>query len=272
MKNIYLLIGSLLLFSCEDVIKVDLNEESSRLVIDANINWTKGTDGKNQQIRLTKTVGFYDQTILPANGATVRVKNLNDDAVYEFEETDASKGLYGTENFDPVRNATYTLTVDYDGATYTATEKFVSVTDITKEPEQSEENFFGISATRVDFFYTDPADEENYYLSEFSSPNAFFINQYRIRKDEFTNGNENNLFVINDNLKKNDTLILRLHGISEEYHNYLYLLLKQTENGGPFATAPALINGNCINTNDPENKPYGFFRLSEVVEKQYIIK
>jgi len=40
----------IILTSCEDVIDVDLQDAPSRLVIEASIDWEKGTTGNNQTI------------------------------------------------------------------------------------------------------------------------------------------------------------------------------------------------------------------------------
>ena len=69
MKNLYVIIVLLLCTSCEDVIEVDLNEGPSRLVIDANINWKKGSDGKKQRIRLTGPMMQYDPSVSPSSCA-----------------------------------------------------------------------------------------------------------------------------------------------------------------------------------------------------------
>ncbi|MFD0778445.1 hypothetical protein ACFQZF_08170 [Flavobacterium myungsuense] len=52
MKYIYL--SCLIIFasffnSCEDVVNVDLNAAPPKLVIDASINWEKGTSGNLQK-------------------------------------------------------------------------------------------------------------------------------------------------------------------------------------------------------------------------------
>ncbi|GAL81396.1 hypothetical protein JCM19274_2472 [Algibacter lectus] len=52
-KIIYILLISLSFTACEDVIDLELNSAEPRLVIDASLKWIKGTDGKNQFIRLT---------------------------------------------------------------------------------------------------------------------------------------------------------------------------------------------------------------------------
>ena len=71
MKKIHyitLLFLGLLLTGCEEVVTVDLDTMEPKLVIDARIDWVKGTDGSQQTIRLTKTAGYYDETVPPATG------------------------------------------------------------------------------------------------------------------------------------------------------------------------------------------------------------
>ena len=124
---------------------------------------------------------------------------------------------------------------------------------------------------RVDFNYTDPADEENYYVSVFSS-DAYLLNVTRTWSDGFIDGNDDSVFEIDENFEPGNTLTLRLFGVSEMYHNYTELLLQQIESGGPFATPPAAVKGNCINLTNPDSKPLGYFRLSEVVTTPYVIQ
>ena len=50
-----------LLYACEDPINVDLDTEAPRLVIDASLNWFKGTTGNEQEIKLTLSAPFFDE-------------------------------------------------------------------------------------------------------------------------------------------------------------------------------------------------------------------
>lgn len=271
MRYFYFLIAIFVFTSCEDVVELPLTEGPTRLVIDANINWEKGTAGSEQVIRLTKTVGFYETEIPPANGAQVVIKNSNSDE-FEFFE-DGTTGLYKTLNFVPVIGETYTLEITYEGKTFTASETLKPITNI-KGVRQKVENIFGRDVIRVDFDYTDPINQENYYLGEFSS-NAYLLNVYRTWSDEIINGNDDSVFEIDENLEKGKELTLRFYGVSEAYHNYIALLLQQIESNGPFATPPSELKGNCVNTNhpdDPDKKPLGYFRLSEFVTETYIIE
>lgn len=267
MNYFYLFIAIALFSSCEDVVNLPLEEGPKKLVIDANINWEKGTDGKEQSIRLTETAGFYENTSPIASGASVKITGNNQETIFT---EDGDTGIYKTTNFNPKINEEYTLQIVYNAETFTASEILNSVTAITGV-EQSIESFFGNEALRVDFYYTDPITEGNYYLEEFSS-SISYLNSYRVSRDEFINGNENSGFEINEDLITGETITFRLYGISRDYHNYVSLLLAQIQDGGPFATPPAAVLGNCENTTNPNEKPLGYFRLSEVAEETYNIQ
>jgi hypothetical protein len=268
MKYLYLVFAIFIFSSCEDVVEIPLTEGPKRLVIDANINWEKGTAGNEQVIRLTETAGYYETDIPLATGASVIIKNSNLDE-FEFIE-DGATGLYKTSSFVPVIDEDYELTVVYKGDTYTASETLKPITTINSV-EQTLQNIFGNDVVRVDFNYTDPVDQENYYLGEFSS-DVYLLNVYRTWSDEIINGNDDSVFEIDEDLEKDNNLTLRFYGISEAYHNYIILLLQQIESNGPFATPPSALKGNCINTTTPENKAFGYFRLSEYVNTSYIIE
>jgi hypothetical protein len=267
MNYFYLFIAIVLFSSCEDVVNLPLEEGPKKLVIDANINWKKGTDGKEQSIRLTETAGFYESVAPIATGASVKITGNNQETIFT---EDGDTGIYKTTNFNPKINDEYTLQIVYNTETFTASEILNSVTAITGV-EQSTESFFGNEALRVDFYYTDPITEGNYYLEEFSS-SVSYLNSYRVSRDEFINGNENSGFEINEDLIAGETITFRLYGISRDYHNYASLLLAQIQDGGPFATPPAAVLGNCENTTNPNEKPLGYFRLSEVAEETYNIQ
>jgi len=78
MKNIIiLLLISISIFSCEDVIDVNVPNSEPRLVIDASINWIKGTSGNEQSIKLTLTAPYFDSSVPPANDAEVFITDSN---------------------------------------------------------------------------------------------------------------------------------------------------------------------------------------------------
>ena len=269
MKYLYLAITILCFTSCEDVIELPLEEGPKRLVIDANINWKKGTDGAVQRIKLTESAGYYDTTVPAANGATVKITNSSD-VEFPFTEN-AMTGIYETATFVPELNETYELTVTYKGEVFSAEETLVPVVDI-EYIEQSTENIVGEEVIKVEYFYIDPVDEVNFYINQFSYPSEYLFDYYGSRNDEFSNGELNSVFELDDRLAPGNNLILYFYGASEGYFNYFNLLQEQLSSRGPFGTPPASVKGNCINTTNPDNKPLGYFRLSEMTVTNYTIE
>ena len=76
-KLIYIVILIFFTVSCEDVIDVNVPTESPRLVIDASINWFKGSLGNEQQIKLTLTAPYFENSVPPANGAQIEISDTN---------------------------------------------------------------------------------------------------------------------------------------------------------------------------------------------------
>ncbi|MEL0457559.1 DUF4249 domain-containing protein [Flavobacteriaceae bacterium SZ-1-7] len=256
--------------SCEDVIDVDLKNTAPKLVIDASINWIKGTDGNTQKIRLSLTAPYFDNDIPPATGATVIVTDSNSNS-YNFVE-DGNSGIYQTENFIPLLNATYNLNINYKNEIYTSTTVLTPVAPI-ELVEQKNEGGFGGNETEIKAFYTDPANVKNFYLFEFVvlKNNNIALEVY---EDKFTDGNQIFGFFSDENIETGDELVIRNSGITERAFNYLFILLQQTDenSGDPFETQPATLRGNCVNQTDPDNFPLGFFRASETDVFTYIIE
>ena len=270
MKNYLYILLALFLFSCEDVIDVELNNVAPKLVIDGSLNWFKDTPGNEQEIKLTLSAPYFEDTINPANGAEVVVtKNGSEDFI--FSEINES-GIYKNNTFIPEINATYDLTISYLNEVYTASETLISVVDLDYV-EQNDEGGFSGEDTELKVFYTDPIDEENYYFFEFI--NAIpSIPTLEVYKDEFTNGNQIFGFFTEDDLEAGDIVTIRNYGISQRFYDFMFILLQQNaaDGGGPFETQPATVRGNCINTTNPNNFPLGYFRISEVSELTYILQ
>ena len=271
MKNYFLYI-LLIVFttSCEDVIDINLNTAEPKLVIDASINWFKGTIGNEQQIKLSLTAPYFNTSVPPANGAIVSVSDSNSNTFNFIEE--GNSGVYRNTTFVPVINQTYILTIIYNGETYTATETLKSVVDIDFV-EQNDNGGFSGTETELKAYYTDPEDEENYYFFEFIS-DIPVIPTLEVYEDEFTNGNQIFGFYTEAELEAGDQVIIRNYGVSERFYEFMFILLQQNseEGGGPFETQPATIRGNCINQTNPDNFPLGYFRLSEVAELIYTVQ
>jgi hypothetical protein len=269
-KTLYLLLISLILISCEDVVDVDLNEAEPRLVIEASINWFKNTDGSQQTVKLSLSAPFFDEEIPPATGAIVQISDTNNNN-FNFTEI-GNTGVYVNTNFTPIIGETYTLLIDYNGEIFSATETFKSVSPIDFIEQNNDGGFSG-EEIELKAFYTDPANEENYYFFEFIS-DVSVIPALEVYEDRFTNGNQIFGFYSEEDLETGDEVVIRNYGVSRRFYDYMFILLQQgsDDSGGPFETQPATVRGNCINETNPTNFPFGYFRLSEVDEITYIIE
>lgn len=265
----FILAISFAFISCEEVVNVDLNSSEPKLVIDASIKWEKGTPGNEQTIRLTTTGDYFNNTVPVANGAIIIITDSNN-TVFNFIE-DGITGNYKCSNFNPVINGIYTLSVTYNGHTYTATDKLYPVPTITT----IEQGLNGISGNEIElkFNFQDNGAEENFYMEEYKVPFRPFP-LLGVFNDEFTNGNEMFSLIIDEDLAAGQNINFTLHGISERYHNYMNILIGISGglSNGPFSTPPATVRGNIINQTNPSDYPLGYFRLSEVDVRNYAVQ
>ncbi len=277
MKNIKLYITlfiiSLSVISCEDVVNVDLDTAAPKLVIDASIKWEKGTIGNTQKIKLTTTTDFYSNKILVATGASVVVTNitLSTPISYSFIE-DGQTGEYVCTNFNPIVNNNYTLTVVYKGETYTSTSEFMASPEIVKTEQKLKSGFGGTEFYEIKFYFQDNASEDNYYLVGAKNSKIIYP-EYGALDDKFTQGNL--MFAVyQDEFEKGDVIEYSVQGITLKYNNYMTKLLNiaGTDGGNPFATAPATLRGNIVNTTNSDNYPLGFFHLAEIDSDTYTIQ
>ncbi len=272
LKNVKLIISLLIITafsSCEDVIDVNLNTAEPKLVIDASIKWQKGTVGNNQKIKLTTTTSYYNNIIPIVSGATVFIINSTN-TVFNFIETPAT-GEYLCNDFIPIIDETYTLTVIYNGNTYVSTDKLIS-TPIIETIEQETVQGLSGDEIQIKFFYQDNGLQNNYYLIGFKKSGIIFP-EYGVLDDKFFQGNQMFGFYTNEELNPTNTLDMTLQGITLRYYNYMNKLINiaGSAGGSPFATAPATLRGNIINQTNSANYPLGYFHLSEIDLKNYIV-
>lgn len=255
--------------SCTKVVDVDLPKNPSRLVVDASINWLKGTSGNNQVIKLTTSTPYFDtNNFAPVIGASVKI--INSSTFTEFVFEDQGNGNYTTDSFKPILNQEYKLEIVYNGEVYNASEVLKPVADIVSITQEVVSGGFNEDETLIRIFFDDPKNETNFYYASFEVPNV--IPDFIISSDKFSNGNKKSI-QYREELTAKETITINLYGISENYFNFFDLLINQADSdGGPFPTIPSEIKGNCINIANPNNYAFGYFRLSEVSQTIYTLK
>ena len=268
LKYISVLLIAFLLTGCEDVINVDLPTGEPKLVVDASLNFQLGAPGNEQVIKLSTTTGYYEPTVPKVTGATVFVTNTDTNQVFDFIEN-IGTGDYLCTTFIPDVNGNYELTVVTGGQTYTATEKLIPVVPIDKIEQK--EAPFGDDSVEINVFFTDNGATDDFYMFRYITSFGAVPN-YGVGDDEFFQGNQFNDVYFNDELKPGASFDVTLFGVSEQFHNYMNLLLDVAGGGGPFATAPARIKGNILNATDAQNTAFGYFRLSQTDTRNYVVE
>lgn len=270
LKHIGLALCIMAFWSCEDVVDVNLNTAEPRLVVDASIVWLKGTAGNEQKVRLTTTTGYYAATVPVVSGATVFITDSNN-RVFEFVEN-LGTGDYFCNDFVPVLDGEYILTVTYNGETFTARETLKSSPPIDFIEQKNDGGFTG-EDIEIKVFFTDNGSTDDFYLIKYK-PSFAVIPSFDVSSDEFFQGNQFFDIFINEDLESGQTLDVSLYGISRSYYNYMTILtgIAGGGGGGPFATPSATVRGNIINSTNFSNYALGYFHVSEMDFRSYQVQ
>lgn len=279
MKNYIKLLLALFtgaLTGCEDVIDVDVQTDTLRLVVEASLDWEKGTTGNEQFITLRTSTPFFETESTNVTGAEVTVTNNDTGEVFLF--TDQNNGTYTTSTFEPQLEATYTLEILYDGERYIAEDTMNPVPDIT-DIYQDTEDGFDDETIELHIVFTDFEEEGDNYLFKFDRPQDL-LPTLETGDDEFINGNEVDWwYEIDDDedeeiqpLLPGDVVNISMHGISRSYFNYIDIVIDQMGGVGIFEATPVDVKGNCINTTNPDNYAHGYFRVTQTNKVTYTVQ
>lgn len=269
-KIVFTFLVMVLFISCEDVVEVDLKTSQERLVINASLNWYRDYPqntmqmGNLQTITLTRTAGFYDE-IIPASNALVTVTNNVTQEIFDFFE-DANTGVYNCTNFKPILDNAYTLNIIDGNQKYVAEETLID-TPLIDGIEQIRGGFFDEEQIILKVYYTDDANETNYYYFDYIT-SISEIKELSVSNDRFNNGNQTyeiiSYFNEDEDIKIEDGDIfdIKFFEISSGYYQFLNVLTDQIYTSGIFDPVPAEVKGNIVNTTEENNYPYGYFRVA----------
>ncbi|MGJ8667769.1 MAG: DUF4249 domain-containing protein [Patiriisocius sp.] len=267
MKNIFILfLIATVFWSCEEVIDVELDTSSPRLVVDASINVLLDDGSVSSTFILSETAPFFGNEVPPVTDAIVTLTSENGE-VFSFEHQ--QNGKY-TATVIPEANLDYSLEIIYNNETYTATTSLQKVVPLEEVRQNNEGGFTG-DMIELEIDFTDPANVNNFYFFEGLSSRGDLRDSF---SDEFFDGNTVQAFYFAEDIEAGDVISFNLYGVDEQFYNFMFALLQQgsDEGGGPFETQPATIRGNIINETNPDNYPLGYFRISELSRTVYTVE
>ncbi|WP_090756536.1 DUF4249 domain-containing protein [Nonlabens sp. Hel1_33_55] len=249
---------------CEDVIDVDLNTADSRLVIDARLE-LMGDGTSRNAVRLTRSSAFFEEVNPVVSDASVQVI-VNNGISFPFR-FDEQRNLYVNNNLNLQEGANYTLEIVDGNNSYRANQRLISTVPLSNI-EQTEVDGFG-DFTQITAFFQDPEGLGNYYLFTYDDPNNF---QLDVSDDEFIDGNLTPTSFFIEELEPGTDIRLSITGIDSQAFQFFETLIQQTDDsgGGPFDTQPAIVKGNVFNERNPDRFPFGYFRVAQVYELNYV--
>jgi len=243
-----------LLFSCQKIIDLKLNNASSQIVIEGNVYDQPGSD----TIRISKSVNFDLTNVFPpVSGANVVI---SDNAGTSETLAEIYPGTYITTSLQGVPGRTYTLTVKTDGQTYTASSTMPSAVAIDSLFVQN--SWFGNSKQVTVVFYNPNTSSNNYYrLIEFV--NKVPIKNFNVVSDILNNNKKITYLIWNNNnrIQTGRIITIWLESIDKDVYTYF--------------RAASLNNGQSASPANPpsniSNGALGYFSACSVRKKSMIV-
>lgn len=253
---------SIFLFSCEEVVDIDVPSGEPKLIIDAifEVYFDAVPVTTNTIVKLRLSADYFDDEIPIVTNAIVTLENLSNNTIISFNDNDLDGNYIPVNTFIPEDNVVYELTIIYNGETFKGkATKIKSPTFISVE--QGDRTLFSGEETEVIVEFADDATKEDFYLFDFSN------NIYNTLEDRFFNGSIYNFsaFYQEDEIELPTDVLVKMSGISKDYYTYFRVLSSQSgqSGGGPFQTIPSSLLGNIVNTTNTKNFPLGYFHISE---------
>lgn len=240
----------LLLASCQDVIDVELENVSPRLVIEANISDQAGP----YTVTLSESGNFYLSNEFPAVSAESVIlsdENGNRDTLLEVRP-----GVYQTRFIQGVRGVNYTLEVKYEGTSYMASSRIPDhiVPIDSLYTEFLEESIFQEEGYYATIYAQDIPNVENYYRYKVYVNGEVYIFDEDTEEEE----EDDNLYLDQDkffdgqyfnrpfpqNFKQGDSVSVELYNINKATFDYYNTLIEAIGASGVAAPSNPVSNFN----------------------------
>lgn len=285
-----LLILSILYTSCEDTIEVDNGFESSQLVIDA---WINSNIDETQTIILSLSQDYFDNRLPdPISDATVNVSSPT--GSYDFVHTENGQYQWTPEagkNIGEIGD-TYTLTVDYNGNTFTSSTQLNPVPEIDSIRIYFEDEAFGADeGLYAELYARDlPGKGNTYWVKSYR--NDTLLNKPQelniIYDATFDAGTEIDgtafirplRFAINAldedgfprALESGEKVKSEIHSISNEAFRFLQIVQEQTTNGDNtiFSLPVANSKGNIFDASG--DRVLGVFNVAAISSLERVVE
>ena len=264
-RILLMLFGILFLFSCEDVIDVELPEDENRLVVDGLLRVDKSQEFVDVRITLRETSNFFDENQpTQAESALIYYGVLTEDNLFEnlafshLVEEEPGTGVYvpnpdfttdqriRTASAEP--GVTFILEITHKGKRYFAQTMYAPAVPIDNL-EQGDGTLFEDDETEIIVTFTDDPDADNFYVFDFG------YGEFQTVEDQFFQGQQFQFsYFYDDSLTAGQDVSVSILGATQDFYNYMDLVIEQTtDTGGVFQTPVATVRGNVFDITGLDN-------------------
>ncbi len=263
-KRIAILSLSLLLFSCQKVINIDLKNNEPIVVIEGVVTDDPSTP---QTVKITKSVNFSQDNVFPTvSGASV---TISDNAGNSVTLNETSPGVYQNSALVGVQGRTYYLNIIAEGKTYSSISTMpskVNLDTVLVDKAVGPQPPGGVNSKATIPVFRDPIGKGNNYKF-FLKKNSTLSKQLFITDDQIIDGFVSNRPLSDSDFdyKPNDTVTVTMMCLDKAVYLYFFSL-GQNGNGPDASATPA----NPV-TNITGAK-LGYFSAHTVQVKKIIVK
>ena len=245
MKKLAIFFSIMLLFSCEDVIEIEVPSSEPKLVVDAffEVYYNQTPITANTVVKLRESTDYFEEQI-PIEYATVILKDAKTKQLADINANDLDGNFEPITPFIPLENIDYELNIFYNGEVYKSTANKIKTSGFS-EVYQGNSTLFTGEEIEVNVSFIDDVNTETNYLFNFS--NDLFLPI----QDRFFNGSTYNFsfYLEVSNLPSGQPTII-FHNGAKDYLTYLTPAKKEAlinltiTDEYPYAQAIVIIESN----------------------------
>jgi len=277
--SLILLLGSMALSACTEVIEIDLDTTYRRLVVYGTVT----TDSVHHQVQLSTTSDYFSNQPSPAvSGALVELEFDNN--TLSMEEVDSLPGVYLTPvAFRGIPGTTYHLQisqvdVDEDGAS----ESYSAESTMPEKPQLDSIRlaYFRspfVSGYQVFMYAMDPPARDWYSFKIWRNGELLNdqLSEQMVQSDDFINGEYIYGLPVGflsdsdpgEALQPGDTVTLELNSVGQDYFDFISDAQLEIFGNNPlFSGPPANVHSNIGNDGKGIFAAYSLKRVSTIQE------
>lgn len=245
-KILFIIVLSLFVVSCEEVIELELRDADPKLVVEGTITNAAGP----YIVKLSKSRKFYENNNFEyVQGATVVV---SDDKGNSETLTELTDGRYRIDSLTGIPESLYTIDIQSEGDTYTGSSympKVVKVDTFNLYYDDGKSSIFKPEGYYINMTFVDPAEDNYYWVKAYQGRGEVKSNGRPMLGADYQFGGEKGAqrtiqidlpfaFGTKDNTTVVDSGKVFLYSLAKDDYDFYTTLQELSGAGGSFGSIP----------------------------------